>query len=266
MFDWLFGSRRKQMEDLAKVQPATEARETGISDHIAEELVSAPHAVPDGAVQPEQPDTVFDAATAALSGQVASAQDTVADVGSSIHETIETGSETLSEIQNAASDKVAQVSEMVRSPATEAVETTHATLTDTAQDLADQVGVTAEHPAQELVDSASDMISNAPDTASEQAEHVRETKTTATYQPVDLDALQKLQDKRPEIGVPAIAVAPPLIEAARVVKVQAGGRRLTAVGERNEIARTYTKRADGTYWLEGTGPHASSRLIIGAEL
>ena len=71
-------------------------------------------------------------------------------------------------------------------------------------------------------------------------------------------------DIEPKVGLDALAVAPPLIESAKVVKVQAGGRRVVASFGNSAKIRVYSKRADGTYWLEGAPARSSSRLIVGA--
>ncbi|RPG42397.1 MAG: hypothetical protein CBC34_007935 [Hyphomicrobiaceae bacterium TMED74] len=68
----------------------------------------------------------------------------------------------------------------------------------------------------------------------------------------------------PKVGLDALAVAPPLIESAKVVKVQAGGRRVVASFGNSAKVRVYSKRADGTYRLEGAPAQSSSRLIVGA--
>ena len=79
-----------------------------------------------------------------------------------------------------------------------------------------------------------------------------------------LSLLAEGSDMEPKVGLDALAVAPPLIESAKVVKVQAGGRRVVASFGNSAKVRVYSKRADGTYWLEGAPAQSSSRLIVGA--
>ena len=79
-----------------------------------------------------------------------------------------------------------------------------------------------------------------------------------------LSLLAEGSDMEPKVGLDALAVAPPLIESAKVVKVQAGGRRVVASFGNSAKVRVYSKRADGTYWLEGAPARSSSRLIVGA--
>ena len=79
-----------------------------------------------------------------------------------------------------------------------------------------------------------------------------------------LSLLAEGSDMEPKVGLDALAVAPPLIESAKVVKVQAGGRRVVASFGNSAKARVYSKRADGTYRLEGAPAQSSSRLIVGA--
>ena len=79
-----------------------------------------------------------------------------------------------------------------------------------------------------------------------------------------LSLLAEGSDMEPKVGLDALAVAPPLIESAKVVKVQAGGRRVVASFGNSAKVRVYSKRADGTYRLEGAPAQSSSRLIVGA--
>ncbi|MEM6499190.1 MAG: hypothetical protein AAF709_21010, partial [Pseudomonadota bacterium] len=79
-----------------------------------------------------------------------------------------------------------------------------------------------------------------------------------------LSLLTDGSDVEPKVGLDAVAVAPPLVEAAKVVKVQAGGRRVVASFGNSAKVRVYSKRADGTYRLEGAPAQSASRLIVGA--
>lgn len=79
-----------------------------------------------------------------------------------------------------------------------------------------------------------------------------------------LSLLAQDDDVEPKVGLDAVAVAPPLVEAGKVVKVQAGGRRVVAsVGDSAKM-RVYSRRADGTYRLEGAPAQSASRLIVRA--
>ena len=79
-----------------------------------------------------------------------------------------------------------------------------------------------------------------------------------------LSILAAAEDQAPAVGVDAIVVAPPKFEKAKVVRVQAGGRRVTAVHDGATKVRAYSRRADGTYRLEGAPAQSATRLVIGA--
>ena len=101
------------------------------------------------------------------------------------------------------------------------------------------------------------------ETAPAAAETSTQTPKTALLKQ-SLSLLADGSDMEPKVGLDAVAVAPPLIEPAKVVKVQAGGRRVVASFGNSAKVRVYSKRADGTYRLEGAPTQTSSRLIVGA--
>ncbi len=90
-------------------------------------------------------------------------------------------------------------------------------------------------------------------------------KPADILKPGAVAALEKSRAAQPEVGQYATVVAGVRIEDAKVVRVQAGGRRVLArVGGRREQA--YSRRRDGSYWLEGGPAKASSRLLLGVSV
>ncbi|MEM7748644.1 MAG: hypothetical protein AAF346_10360 [Pseudomonadota bacterium] len=102
----------------------------------------------------------------------------------------------------------------------------------------------------------------APSTEASSAPTIQTPKAALLKQSLSL--LADGSDVEPKVGLDAVAVAPPLVEAATVVKVQAGGRRVVASFGNSAKVRVYSKRADGTYRLEGAPAQSASRLIVGA--
>jgi len=76
--------------------------------------------------------------------------------------------------------------------------------------------------------------------------------------------LAATDDLEPTVGLDAVALSPPRLDHAKVIRVQAGGRRVMASFCGEQIVRAYSRRPDGTYRLEGAPTNSPSRLIIGA--
>ena len=76
-------------------------------------------------------------------------------------------------------------------------------------------------------------------------------------------ALRNAEDEPPRVGAAAIIVTPSKQQEAKVVRVQAGGRRVIASLANAQAARVYLRRADGTYRPEGAPSQIASRLVIG---
>ena len=76
-------------------------------------------------------------------------------------------------------------------------------------------------------------------------------------------ALSDAEDEPPRVGAAAIIVTPSKQQEAKVVRVQAGGRRVIASLANAQAARVYLRRADGTYRPEGAPSQIASRLVIG---
>lgn len=74
--------------------------------------------------------------------------------------------------------------------------------------------------------------------------------------------MTKAEDEVPRVGADAIIVTPTNLRKAKVVRVQAGGRRIVAKLGDAQSARAYLLRADGTYRPEGAPSQIASRLVI----
>lgn len=77
-------------------------------------------------------------------------------------------------------------------------------------------------------------------------------------------ALLDMEDRGvPAIGMSAVALSGSRIVPAKIIKVQAGGRRVVARVSKTAV-QTYSRRLDGRYWLEGAPAKTSRRLVLGA--
>ena len=74
------------------------------------------------------------------------------------------------------------------------------------------------------------------------------------------------EDQPPQVGADAIIVTPSKQQEAKVVRVQAGGRRVVAAIANARAARVYLRRSDGTYRPEGAPSRIASRLVIGGNI
>ncbi len=100
-------------------------------------------------------------------------------------------------------------------------------------------------------------------------------KTPAdTNSPVEVSALMAKtitrlavgEDAEPKVGIDAVAVTPLRLDNAKVVRVQAGGRRVmvSLTAPDSDRVRIYSRRSDGVYRLEGTPERSPARLVLGA--
>lgn len=71
--------------------------------------------------------------------------------------------------------------------------------------------------------------------------------------------------ERPEVGMLAAVLSRTTAIEAEIVRIQAGGRRVIA-RPKNKGAQAYTRRSDGSYWLEGAPAYVSRRLVIESPL
>ena len=124
------------------------------------------------------------------------------------------------------------------------------------------VAVEPAQPPTVVATSARSIAVAASPTSPSTATSTQAPKTTLLKHSLSL--LDEGSDVEPIVGIDAVAVAPPVIEAATVVKVQAGGRRVVASFGNSTKVRVYSRRADGTYRLEGAPAQSASRLIVGA--
>jgi hypothetical protein len=76
--------------------------------------------------------------------------------------------------------------------------------------------------------------------------------------------LSESDDMEPTIGLDAVAISPPRLDGGKVVRIQAGGRRVMVRFADTHHVRAYSRRSDGTYRLEGAPKMSPSRLILGA--